>query len=159
VLYVDSCAPIKHYIRERGSHALKAKLKEESLHQTGIFLSAVGYTEVLAVFARRLRDHLMSGKRSQALQNRFLNDWMFSLSHLELSVGVLGLMPELVNRYPLKGSDAIHLASALWLRDALRIGKHLGPPNQPLTFATSARQLKNATSMEGLQVFDPEIKI
>ena len=155
MLYVDSCALIKHYIRERGSHALKAKLKEESLHQTGVFMSAVGYAEVLAVFARRLRDHLLSGKRSQALQKRFLNDWMFSLSHVQLSAGVLGLIPELVNRHPLRGSDAIHLASALWLRDALGIGKHLGPPNQSLTFATSDRPLKNAASMEGLQVFDP----
>jgi predicted nucleic acid-binding protein len=159
VLYLDSCALIKHYIREKGSRNLKAKLKEQSSQQSGVFMSVVGYAEVLAVFARRQRDHLLSRKQCAALQKRFLSDWMFSLSRVELTAGVLGFISDLVNNHPLKGSDAIHLASALWLRDALRLGKQFAPAIQSLTLATSDRQLKNAALAEGLPVFDPEIKI
>ncbi len=58
----------------------------------------------------------------------------------------------------LKGSDAIHLALALWLKGALRFGKQFGPSDRSLTFASSDKQLKAAAAIEGLDVFDPEEK-
>ncbi len=83
---------------------------------------------------------------------------MFDLTRIELNAGVLLFIPELVNKHPLKGSDAIHLASALWLRDALRLGVQFGPASRSLTFTSSDKQLNNAASIEGLEVFDPEPK-
>jgi predicted nucleic acid-binding protein len=53
VLYIDSSALIKHYIQETGSGSLNAKLNEASLRYPGIFISVVGYAEILATFARR----------------------------------------------------------------------------------------------------------
>lgn len=158
MLYVDSSALIKRYIREAGSRALNAQLEAESLQRTGIFMSVVGYAEVLAVFGRRSRDSLLSAERSKALQEQFLDDWMFSISRVELTSGVLGFIPELVNKHPLKGSDAIHLASALSLRDALRLGKEFGQANRSITFVSADKQLNRAASAEGLEVFDPQDK-
>lgn len=160
MLYVDSCALLKHYIQESGSHILTEKMKEESLRQAGIFMSVVGYAEVLAVFARRLRETLLSAKKFELVQKEFSADWAFGVTHVELNAAVLIFIPGLVRKHPLKGSDAIHLASALSLRDALRLGsKHFGQGSESLTFATSDKQLKRAAIDEGLDVFDPEDEI
>ena len=58
MVYVDSSVLLKHYIREKGTPAIKAKLKEESFRQAGVFMAVVGYAEALAVFSRRMRDAL-----------------------------------------------------------------------------------------------------
>ncbi len=160
MLYVDSSALIKHYIRETGTNALNAKLDDESLHRPGrIFISVLGYAEILATFARRLREDPQLRRQTELLREQFRHDWLFELTQVELAVGVLEFIPGLVDRHPLKGADAIHLASALWLRDALRLGKNFGPVSRQLTFATSDKQLKNAASAEGLEVFAPQDKI
>jgi predicted nucleic acid-binding protein len=156
VLYVDSSALLKHYIRESGSRSLRARIKEESLRQAGVFMSVVGYAEVLAVFARRLRENLLSAKRFDLVMQRFSSDWAFGVSHVQLDISVLLFIPGLVKRNPLKGSDAIHLGSALSLRDALRLGRQFGPGSESLKFATSDKRLKRAAIAEGLDVFDPE---
>jgi len=155
VLYVDSSALVKHYIREPESASLKAKLNEASLHQHGVFISVLGYAEILALFARRLRENVLSESQARLLRDEFLDDWMFSLSPVELTVGVIGFIAELVNKHPLKGADAIHLASALWLRDALRLGKKFGSADRSLTFVSADIALNRAASAEGLEVFDP----
>jgi predicted nucleic acid-binding protein len=159
VLYVDSSALIKRYIREAGSDALNAKLSDESLHQPGgIFISVLGYAEILATFARRLRENARLMRQTELLQKQFRDDWAFELTRVELGVGVLLFIPGLVGKYPLKGSDAIHLASALSLRDALRLGKEFGQANRSITFVSADKQLNRAASAEGLEVFDPQDK-
>ncbi len=159
MLYVDSSALIKRYIREPGSDALKRRLNEASLHHPGVFISVVGYAEILATFARRLRENPQLKTQTELLREQFRDDWLFELTQVELAEGVLEFIDGLVERHPLKGADAIHLASALWMRDALRLGKHFGPISRSLTFATSDKQLKNAALSEGLEVFDPQDKI
>jgi predicted nucleic acid-binding protein len=156
VLYVDSSALIKHYIREAGSDALNAKLNDPSLHQPGVFISVLGYAEILATFARRLRENARLKRQTELLQKQFRDDWAFELTRVELGVGVLLFIPGLVGKYPLKGSDAIHLASALSLRDALRLGKEFGQGNRSMTFVSADKQLNRAASAEGLEVFNPQ---
>jgi hypothetical protein len=66
---------------------------------------------------------------------------------MQVPVGsaVLQLMPGLCARHPLRGADAVHLASALLLhQEGLQI-----------TFACSDRNLVEAAAAEGLVTFDP----
>ena len=160
MLYVDSSALIKHYIREAGTDALNAKLSQELIHHPSVFISVVGYAEVLATFARRRKESLLSKREYGQLRQRFRDDWMFELAEVELTAPltapVLLFVPNLVTEHPLKASDAIHLASALWLSDALRLGVNFGPANRSMTFVCSDKRLKNAASSEGLEVVDPE---
>ena len=158
MLYVDSSALLKHYIRESGSAALNAKLNETSLLPAGVFISVVGYAEILATLARRLRENPRLKRQTELLRKEFREDWMFGLTVVELAAGVLLFIPSLVDKYPLKGSDAIHLASALWLRDALRLGRQFGAVNRSLMLVSADKQLNRAASAEGLQVFDPQDK-
>lgn len=156
MLYVDSSALLKHYVQEVGSEALNAKLQEHSRYTPGVLISDIGYAEVLATFARRLRETPLLIAETKRLEAEFQYDWLFRLTRVELDVGVLGFIHDLVRKYPLRGADAIHLASALWLRDTLKLNTNMRLAGGPLIFATSDNQLKNAARLVGLDVFDPE---
>ena len=156
MLYVDSSALVKHYIREAGTDSLNAKLTEESTRNASVFVSTLAYAEILAAFARRLREKLLTKLEASELFHHFQDDWMFELNHVELSASVQGFIPRLVENYPLRGPDVVHLASALSVRGSLRLGQQSGTPSSIITFASSDEQLKNAASAEGLAVFDPE---
>jgi uncharacterized protein len=156
VLYVDSSALVKHYVQEVGSSVLKAKLLEHSQFTPGVLISNVGYAEILAAFARRLRESPTLLVETGRLEAEFLYDWLFRITHLEVDVGVLGYIQDIVHNHPLRGLDAIHLASALWLRDTLKLNSKMRLEGGPLIFGTSDHQLKNAAQKAGLDVFDPE---
>ena len=156
MLYVDSSALLKHYVQEVGTDALKAKLQEHSRYAPGVLISDIGYAEVLATFARRLRENPLLIGETNRLGAEFQYDWLFRLTRVELDIGVLGYIHDLVRKHPLRGADAIHLASALWLRDTLKLDSKMRLAGGPLIFATSDNQLKNAARVVGLDVFDPE---
>lgn len=156
MLYVDSSALVKHYVLEVGTKTLKARLEEHSRYTPGVLISNVGYAEILAVFARRLREKPSLVAETHRLETEFQYDWGFRLTHIELDVGVLGFIHDLVRRNPLRGVDAIHLASALWLRDTLKLNTQMRLAGGPLLFGTSDNQMKNAARKAGLEVFDPE---
>ena len=156
MLYVDSSALVKHYIREVGTDLLNAKLHEQSRHHFSVFVSMLAYAEILAAFARRLRENLLTTSEASRLFHHFQDEWRFELHHVELTTGVLGFIPRLVSDYPLRGPDAIHLASALSVQNSLQLGPQSGTTPAIITFASSDKQLKNAASAEGLAVFDPE---
>jgi predicted nucleic acid-binding protein len=156
VLYVDSSALLKHYVLEAGTDALNAKLLEHSRYSPGVLISDIGYAEVLATLARRLREDSSLAAETKRLEDEFQYDWLFRLTRVELDIGVLGYIFALVHEYPLRGADAVHLASALWLRDTLKLNSKMRLEGGPLTFATSDNQLKKAARKVGLDVFDPE---
>jgi predicted nucleic acid-binding protein len=156
VLYVDSSALIKHYVREVGTDALNAKLSEVSVQRSEVFISKLGYAEILATFARRVRENPSLKAETDLLKREFEYDWALNLNQVELDAGVLLQIPRLVTDYPLKAADAIHLASALRLRDALKLGVRLAAASGPVEFAASDKQLKTAATAEGFPVFDPE---
>ena len=158
MLYVDSSALIKHYLQEAGTDALNAKLTEVSTQRSRVFISTLGYAEILATFARRLREKPSLKKETDRLKREFEYDWTLNLNQVELDAGVLLQIPRLVTDHPLKAADAIHLASALRLRDALKLGIHTGTASGPVEFAASDKQLKTAATAEGFSVFDPESK-
>jgi hypothetical protein len=62
----------------------------------------------------------------QAKQN-FEMDWMNQLTVIELRHNILGFIPEIFARTALKSSDAVHLASAFWIRDLFRLSSKYGP--------------------------------
>jgi uncharacterized protein len=148
VLYVDSSALIKRYIRESGTDRLNAKLEEAFTLNSGIFVSVIGYAEVLATISRCLRENPRRLRKTDLFRRRFQVDWTSAFSRVELTADILDLVARLVKTHPLRGSDAIHLASAIWVRNTLQ--------NNLLVFVASDNRLKNAASLEGMTVFDPE---
>lgn len=155
MLYLDSSALIKHYQKEQGTEALNTKLQEEAKGLRSVFTSVLTYAEIHAALARRAREKLLSPEEAAVVQDEFDADWVLSIGPIELGTNVLGFVRSLVKGFPLRGADAIHLASALWLRDMARLGMKVDQYTGPLVFVSSDKQLVRAASKHKLEVFDP----
>ena len=94
----------------------------------------------MATFARRFRENPLLIAETKRLEAEFQYDWLFRLTRVELDVGVLGFVHDLVRKFPLRGADAIHLASALWVRDTLKLDTKMRLAGGPLIFAASDSQ-------------------
>ena len=156
MLYLDSSALFKRYQNEPGTQALNARLREESKGIRSVFTSVLTYAEIHATFARRARQKLLSAEEAITVQDEFDADWVLSISPIELTTGVLAFVRNLVKGFPLRGADAIHLASALWLRDMARLGMKADQYAGPLVFVSSDKQLAKAAAKSHLEVFNPE---
>jgi len=139
ILFVDTSVLVKLYIAEPGSERMR-KLVQEGR----IAVSLLAFAEMHATFARRHREELLLISELEELQRRFGEDWE-ELMQVSIGSEVLGFVPELCTRHPLRGADAIHLASALLLR---REGLET-------IFACSDGRLLAAAAAEGLSILDP----
>jgi predicted nucleic acid-binding protein len=117
MLYLDSSALIKRYFKEKGSRALNARFERGG----EIYTSVLSFAEVHGAMARAFRMKEVSPKELTSLRESFDGDWLIGLSPLEVSVHTMIALPNLVEQYPLKASDAIHLSTAHWLRDTVRL--------------------------------------
>ena len=155
MLYLDSSALAKKYIREKGSEAIEQKITAQTGAEAIPFTSVLTYAEILSVFARRAKEGTLSAREVTRARREFEADWAVGLAPLALDSSVLLLVRDILLHFSLKGSDAIHLASALWLRDAARTGTS-GRASQ-LIFATSDTRLGKAAVDRSLETFNPEL--
>ena len=155
MLYLDSSALIKHYQVERGSVAFDEKLRFVLAKRSPVFTSVLTYAEIQAIVARRVRERQISATEGATLQDNFDSDWVTGFTSLPIDSAVLAFVRQIVNAHPLRGSDAVHLASALSLRDKIVSGGS-ARSSEPITFVTSDRQLITACQQLHLDVFDPE---
>jgi len=137
--FVDTSALVKLYIAEEGTEAM-----QDRVHRTVVAVSQLTYAEAHAAFARLLRDGLLQAQEYEMIRYHFERDWATTL-RLPLSEAILAQVPILCLRHPLRGADALQLASALVLRDE----------GVSVTLVTSDHQLVIAGEAERLAVFDP----
>lgn len=112
ILYLDTSALVKLYVRE----AMSGKTRTLIDQAEAVATSVVTYAEARATFARLLRSKSSSDRRHRERTTRLNLDWVRFI-RIELSPALVRLSGETAEFYGLRGFDAIHLASALWLRD------------------------------------------
>lgn len=144
MIYLDSSALIKNYSRESGTDVVKKILARAE--RFGI--SKIGYAEVCAAFGRKNRENPKDKEIHLRAFRSFQEDWKL-LTIVELGDELLPVIWNLTERYPLRGADAIHLASALWLVRALR---------DAVTLVAADSRLLEAAQSERLEVINPEKK-
>ncbi len=134
MLYLDSSAVVKLYVREEGS-------REVDLLTAGstdlIFTSVITKAEVLSTLARARRDRRTGPHAHDLAKSTFLTDWM-TWKIVDVYEKLLDSLEGLVDRHGLRGSDAIHLCTALLA----------GYPD----FACFDNRLRAAAAAEGLRV-------
>lgn len=138
MLYLDTSALVKLYVRERGSRETHARLKAASI----VVTSRIAYPEARAALARRRRE---KGLAPTAL-SRAVSALSRDFSHIvvvELSEKVASKAGDLAERQALRGFDAIHLASALEAQELI------GAATEFLCFDD---RLRAAAISEGLAV-------
>jgi predicted nucleic acid-binding protein len=136
IAYLDTSALVKLYVRERGS-ALTRRMVAKS---TAVATSMVAYAEARAAFARLQREKGTGHRRHRERVRQLDRDWAH-YARIELSVAVAQRAGELAEEHGLRGFDAIHLASALWLKTA---------QSAEVLFAAFDRKLAAAAAKSGL---------
>jgi predicted nucleic acid-binding protein len=140
--YLDTSALIKRFVAERGSSAVRNLVEREG----PIAVATVAYVELHAALARKRREGALSQRLHALICRQFERDW-HSYLRVDLTDEILSRARDLVQGHPLRGLDAIHLASALMLKDAL--------DGQIAFVGADQRQLQAAAS-EGLETVNVE---
>ena len=138
IVYLDTSAWVKLYVREEGSKELR-----NAINKAGALASSVvAYPEARAAFARlKAQGHSVEAKHQQRLAQLNL-DWE-NMLRIELTPTIVRSAGDLAEVYGLRGFDSIHLASALWLKEQTKT---------PLRFAVFDQKLKAAAERAGLVV-------
>jgi hypothetical protein len=151
--YMDSSGLVKHYLPETGSVWVSSLIDATTISgewQNAVFLSKIGVVEVAAAIAKRHRMGQITNGSKANLVTVFLDDCMGHFSTLNLDDRVIGIAINLTQRHPLRGYDAVHLATALMLNKALT-----DEALEPLTFVSADDILCQAAKAEGLLVENP----
>lgn len=145
--YCDTSALVKLYMFEAGSRWMK---QIYDAYDDEIALAIIGVTEAAAALSRRYRTGELPAMHQQRLYSRLLGDSKARFNLFQIDHAIAYLAAELTQRYPLRGYDAIHLASALNLNQQLVSS---GLP--PITFLSADSALCAAAVSEGLAADNP----
>jgi len=146
VFYLDSSAWLKRYFLEPGSDWMTR------LFQSGnpLASSVLGYIEVASALARQQVPRKLDDEKLARLQQQLDEDWG-DLAGLPLTDEVVARALRLARGYKLRGADAVHLATAWGVNDALT-----GTGNS-LVLIASDEDLLAAAQQTGLAVENPAI--
>jgi predicted nucleic acid-binding protein len=153
VLYLDSCLLVKAYLDEEGSDVVRERLRSEER----VFTSALSYAEVHAAIARKFQAEELTRGSFEAARDAFTMDWLTGPTILPLDAKILSMIPNLVEQHRhLRASDAVHLASGLWVRDTVRLSPEFASGEVQMEFGSADKALCRVAAQCGLPVFNPE---
>lgn len=136
ILYLDSSNVVKLYVEEEDSTNV-----ERIVHTADrVSSSRIGYAEVRAAMAAAWRAGRLAERPYRDLVGAFDRDWRRYVK-VSPSEAVIRLAGNLAEKHGLRGYDAVHLASALSLRDFTL---------EAVTFSSRDQDLREAALGEGL---------
>jgi len=142
MIYFDSSALVKRYLKEKGTDVVQSLTTREELVAT----SKLSYPEILSAFMRKRREGELGEEKLQSILDRLDADWP-ELFIIEIHDELLPLVKSLIRKYPLKGADSIQLASALWLESMTKTD---------VVFIASDMSLLDAATKENLKILNPQ---
>lgn len=143
-LYIDTSALVKKYFKEEGTSGVISLWKGAN----GIVTSTVTFAETLAAIHRKRREQNgVNAKIFRRVISSFDGDWR-SFLRVDVTDHLGDIIRRLIHDHPLRGFDAIHLASALLIHEKLE---------DSFLFVCFDKRLSSAAAKEGLSIF-PEIQ-
>ena len=136
ILYLDTSSLVKLYVEETASADVEGWVGSAELTAT----SLIAYAEARAAFSRRFREHAYSSKDHKRLVSQFESDWKNFMA-IHVTGELVRRAGDYAEKHGLRGFDAVHLASALTLREKLA---------SPVTFSCYDIRLQNASQREKL---------
>jgi predicted nucleic acid-binding protein len=112
ILYADTSSLVKLYLVEERS----VEIRQSSLAADEVICSKITYAETRVAFARALRDQRINQTEFESARRKFDFEWA-DLGAVEVSDRILRRAGDLGDQYPIRGFDAIHLSSAIEIRD------------------------------------------
>ena len=108
ILYLDTSALVKRYFREPHTETVIKKWRQASQ----IVTSSVAYAEALAAFYRKQRESGFNNTLMNRVVKDLRADWA-GFIRIQVNDELNAYIDEALTTYPLRGFDAIHLASAM----------------------------------------------
>lgn len=143
ILYLDTSALVKRYIREDGSDQVEQSVRQA----TAIGSAIITRAEVSATFAKAVRTGLLKRETAHSDLETFRQDWN-DYERLDVNDTVVARADFLAWQYGLRGYDAVQLASALIWHETLE---------SPVAFATYDKGLWAIARSVGLEPFPPNL--
>lgn len=142
--YLDASSAAKLYLQESGSAEMVRIVGHPEAHQLAIL--AITVVEFRSALRRRQRTGELEAVLAVEALESFRSQLDVRIEVLPVNDTVFQLAEKVIDRHPLKASDAIQLAGCLtlWTSSA----------TVP-TFVASDRQLLRAAMSEGLSIFNP----
>ncbi len=110
ILYLDTSALVKLYVIEAGTEQVIAAVEAAEVAAT----SAVTYAEARSALSRRLREGHLKRAQHQQLVAKLDEHWQ-SLAVIDVDPTLSQFAGGLAEGHGLRGFDAIHLASAVFV--------------------------------------------
>jgi predicted nucleic acid-binding protein len=136
IVYADTSALVKLFAAEDGSEATRTLLRKASVMGTGLLARA----ELGAALARGARRGLLSEIDAMEARRRLEGVWP-TWVRIAVDEALVSRAEALAWEYPLRGYDALHLASALAWQERIQ---------QPVALLTFDRELWEAARRAGL---------
>ncbi len=152
--YLDTSVVVKLYVNEPGSEWLRERLRFSpsglmSLDRL-LLSSALLRVEAWSAFTRRMRDGTVGVAEYRDLIRLFDEHCRGMYRLVILDERIIEQACRLIESHPLRGYDAVHLSTALYVNQRLAEG---GKPG--LIFLSSDDRLNDAAIAEGLSVDNP----
>lgn len=141
ILYLDTSALVKRYFREPYSEDIIYRWKTADQ----IVTSSVAYAETMASMHRKKRESDLAEKVVRNIALTFQKEWE-SFIRVEVNDELNGYIDRVIEKYPLRGFDTIHLASAIVIHERLP---------EDFVFACFDERLSEAAQSEGIETFPP----
>ena|SRR5947208_1034694 len=106
-VFVDSSALAKRYVDEPGSDRVDAILETA----TALGVSVLCISEIVSALCRRRREGPLSRAQYARAKSALVQD-IADASVIALTEAVVGRAVRLLERWPLRSSDALHIAAA-----------------------------------------------
>jgi predicted nucleic acid-binding protein len=151
VFYLEPSALVKYYVTEPGSTWIRQVVDEAE----NVLVSAeITIAEVAAALGVIARVGRISHRQRDAFWGQFRRDLLRRYELLPTRRTIINRAAALCLKHPLRGFDAIHLASDLRLRETL---EQQGTLDDALssTYVTSDDRLVTAAQAEALTVANP----
>ena len=146
--YFDTSALAKRYVVELGSSWVQAVVAQQSGQM--IYTSVLTQPEIVSALQRRVREGTLEAHQAQQLAQQVLEHMTQSYALATITPPVITQACALLHRHPLRADDALHLACALAVREAITRQQLSGP-----VFVAADDALLAAAVAEGFPVNNP----
>ena len=144
--YLDTSALLKRYVHEVGSSWIRSRMTTAA----SLISSQLLIVEAISAFNRRAREGVLSQAEYRRLRDIFREDCRTAYQIVPLVDPIVDLACVLLEHYPLRAYDAVHLATAVTVQWSLQRRRL-----SPLIFLSADDRLNRAAQAEGLAVDNP----
>lgn len=142
MIYFDSSALVKRYLKEIGSDRVKQIIN----HMPFIATSKLTFPEILSAFARKYKTGDISEDKFTQSVKKFEIEWNYFLI-VEIQDELFPIIKRTLKKHYLKGADSIHLSSAIWLKDNTK---------EDITFVSADKNLIKVVQAEKIKIINPQ---